>query len=175
MSASCYLSANAIAQLQNKLDFASGLVTVRAALEQIVTSAFPGKTATDALRCFCEAPDFQTYLDAVSAATQHTRGNLTKSAKGAYGMLSGPIHGGSTHSEGDFVPQAVLSDKCTLYAVAAIFKFTRRDICFYADSPAMPIKLPSPAHTPPRSAAPSPAQSPPKAAEAGGGGEVPAT
>ena len=62
------------------------------------------------------------------------------------------------------MPQAVFRDKSTLYAVAAIFKFSLRNVRFYVGSPAGVLKLPSPSHSPPPSAAGSYAGSQPKAA-----------
>lgn len=144
-----------VENIQKKLDYANGLITVRGALEQIVTHEFPNKTATTALSCFFELPAFQEYLGAVSKATGYTTASLVKNGKEVYGALCQPLHGGSTRtSAGDAVPEAVISDKCTLVAVAAVFKFTRRNISFYRDGPAQPIKLPSPPRTPMRSTAP---------------------
>ena len=139
----------AAADLQKQLDFAAGLMTVRSVLEGIVTSAFPSKSATDALRLYCEQPRFQAYLAAVSASSGISVASLTKSAKGAYGMFSQTIHGGTTHLSSDdtAVPQAVLRDKSTLHAVAAIFKLERRDVRFYAGGPSGVLKLPSPPRT----------------------------
>jgi hypothetical protein len=161
----------AIAELQRELDFSNGLVTVRAVLEGIVTSAFPSKSATDALRLYCEQTRLQNYLGEVSTASGISMASLTKSAKGVYGMLSQTIHGGSTHHSSDdtAVPQAVLRDKSTLYAVAAIFRLERRDVRFYAGAPSIVLKLPSPPRSASHSAAASAANSPPKAAEAGAG------
>jgi len=145
----------AIAELQRELDFSNGLVTVRAVLEGIVTTAFPSKSATDALRLYCEQSRLQNYLGEVSAASGISMASLTKSAKGVYGMLSQTIHGGSTHHSSDdtAVPQAVLRDKSTLYAVATIFRLERRDVRFYAGAPSIVLKLPSPPRSASQSAA----------------------
>jgi len=158
----------AAADLQKQLDFAAGLMTVRSVLEGIVTSAFPSKSATDALRLYCEQPRFQAYLAAVSASSGISVASLTKSAKGAYGMFSQTIHGGTTHLSSDdtAVPQAVLRDKSTLHAVAAIFKLERRDVRFYAGGPSGVLKLPSPPRSASHSAAASASNSPPKPADA---------
>ena len=176
--------ATSIAELQREADFSKGLITVRSALEGIVATAFPGKTTTDALRRFCADERFQAYLETVSSVAGFSKDSLERSAKGAYGMLSETIHAGSTHAVGGddrAVPQAVLRDKSTLYAVAAIFKFARRILHFYAGGENGILKLPSPPHSLPPSALPSApssaagsdAGSPPKApaasAEAAGG------
>ena len=162
----------AVADLQKQLDFAAGLMTVRSVLEGIVTSAFPGKSATDALRLYCEQPRFQKYLTAVSAASGIPAANLTKSAKAAYRMFSQTTHGGTTHLSTDdtAVPQAVLRDKSTLHAVAAIFKLERRDVRFYAGGPSGVLKHPSPPRSASHSAAASASNLPPKQkSEAGAG------
>ena len=162
----------AVADLQKQLDFAAGLMTVRSVLEGIVTSAFPGTSATDALRLYCEQPRVREYLTAVSAASGIPAANLTKSAKAAYGMFSQTIHGGTTHLSTDdtAVPQAVLRDKSTLHAVAAIFKLERRDVRFYAGGPSGVLKLPSPPRSASHSAVASASNSPPKqTSEAGAG------
>ena len=146
----------AVATLQKQIDHSEGLITVRAMLERIVTSEFPNRSATDALRNYCEKKDFVEYLDLVGKATNFSTANLIKSAKGAYGMMSNPIHNGSTHStEVSSFPQSVVHDKCTLHAIAAIFKFERRDVCFYVGGPSSLLKIPSP----PRSGANSEANS----------------
>ena len=173
----------AAADLQKQLDFAAGLMTVRSVLEGIVTSAFPSKSATDALRLYCEQPRFQAYLAAVSASSGISVASLTKSAKGAYGMFSQTIHGGTTHLSSDdtAVPQAVLRDKSTLHAVAAIFKLERRDVRFYAGGPSGVLKLPSPPRSASHSAVASASNSPPKqtseagAVSAGEGADAEAT
>ena len=153
-----------IAELQKEVDFSNGLVTVRSALEGIVTTAFPDRSVTEALRRFCADVRFQEYLGAVSSAVGVSKDSLEKSAKGFYGMLSPIIHAGSTHAaSGSDVPQAVLRDKISLYAVAAIFKFARRDVRFYIGGPSGTLKLPSPPHSPPPSATSSDAGSPSKA------------
>lgn len=141
-----------VAELQKQIDFSEGLMSVRSVLEGILTTAFPSKSATDALRLYCEQSNFQSYLADVSKISGFSVGNLTKSAKSVYGMLSQTIHGGSTFSADSIdtttIPQSVLRDKCTLNAVAAIFKFERRDIRFYVGGRGGGIlKLP----TPPRS------------------------
>jgi len=149
-----------VAAVQKQLDFVHGLVTVRAALEGIVTSRFPGTNVTDALSRYCSSTEYVEYLAAVSVATGFSASSLAKAAKEAYGSLSATIHGGSTHvSNGGAVPAAVLGDERTLYGIAAIFKLSRRDIRFYAGGAGATIKLPSPVHSPPGSAS----QSPPKA------------
>ena len=159
--------ASAIADLQKEVDFSNGLITVRSALESIVTTAFPSRSVTDALRTFCDDALFQQYLVKVSEATKFSKASLVKSAKGAYSMLSETVHAGSTHAEdGSAVPQAVLRDKCTLCAVAAVFKYARRDVRFYIGGPAGVLKLPTPEHSTAPSAAGSDAGSPPKAAAA---------
>jgi hypothetical protein len=141
--------ASSIADLQRELDFANGLMNVRSVLESIVTTAFPSKSVTDSLRVFCDDPSFQQYLVAVSEKTKFSKASLIKSAKGAYSMLSETIHAGSTHAEdaASAVPQAVLRDKCTLCAVAAVFKFARRDVRFYVGGAAGELKLPTPEHS----------------------------
>ena len=162
----------AVADLQKQLDFAAGLMTVRSVLEGIVTSAFPGTSATDALRLYCEQPRFQEYLSVVSAASGIPAANLTKSAEAAYRMFSQTTHSGTTHLSSDdtAVPQAVLRDKSTLHAVAAIFKLERRDVRFYAGGPSGVLKLPSPPRSASHSAAASASNSPPKqTSEAGAG------
>ena len=137
----------AVATLQKQIDHSEGLITVRAMLERIVTSEFPNRSATDALRNYCEKKDFVEYLDLVGKATNFSTANLIKSAKGAYGMMSNPIHNGSTHStEVSSFPQSVVHDKCTLHAIAAIFKFERRDVCFYVGGPSSLLKIPLPPH-----------------------------
>ena len=140
-----------VAELQKQIDCSEGLMSVRSVLEGILTTAFPSKSATDALRLYCEQSNFQSYLADVSKISGFSVGNLTKSAKSVYGMLSQIIHGGSTFSIDSIdttIPQSVLRDKCTLNAVAAIFKFERRDIRFYVGGRGGGIlKLP----TPPRS------------------------
>ena len=158
----------AAAQLQYKLDVALGHTTVRTVLEQIVVAAFPRKNITDALKSFCDDPAFLAYLDLVSEATSFQRVALVKSAKGAYSMLSDTIHNGSTLSEASDVPQAVLRDKCMLYAVSAIFKFGRRDVRFYLDNPRDALNVPSPARSPLASPAASAVGTPPKAANQAG-------
>lgn len=55
--------ASAIADLQKEVDFSNGLITVRSALESIVTTAFPSRSVTDALRTFCDDALFQQYLE----------------------------------------------------------------------------------------------------------------
>lgn len=159
--------ASAVANLQKQVDFSDGLISVRSVLENIVTTAFPNRSATDALRCYCDDPKFQEYLAIVGADKGFPTANLTKSAKAVYGMLSQTIHGGSAHApDATAVPQSVLRDKCTLLAMAAIFRFERRDVRFYVGGPSAVLKLPSP----PRSASHSPAgsatSSPPKGADA---------
>jgi hypothetical protein len=156
--------ASSIADLQREVDFANGLMNVRSVLESIVTTAFPSKSVTDSLRVFCDDPSFQQYLVAVSKKTKFSQASLIKSAKGAYSMLSETIHAGSTHAEdaASAVPQAVLRDKCTLCAVAAVFKFARRDVRFYVGGAAGELKLPTPEHSTAPSAAGSDAGSPPK-------------
>ena len=135
----------AVATLQKQIDHSEGLITVRAMLERIVTSEFPNRSATDALRNYCEKKDFVEYLDLVGKATNFSTANLIKSAKGAYGMMSNPIHNGSTHStEVSSFPQSVVHDKCTLHAIVAIFKFERRDVCFYVGGRSSLIKIPLP-------------------------------
>ena len=152
-----------IAELQKEVDFSNGLVTVRSALEGIVTTTFPDRSVTEALRRFCADVRFQEYLGTVSSAVGVSKDSLEKSALGAYGMLSAIIHAGSTHAaSGSDVPQAVLRDKISLYAVAAIFKFARRDVRFYIGGPGGTLKLPSPPHSPPPATS-SDAGSPPKA------------
>jgi hypothetical protein len=150
-----------VAAVQKQLDFAHGLVTVRAALEGIVSSRFPNTSVTDALKQYTSAPDYMNYLEAVSVATGFSAPSLAKAAKDAYGSLSATVHGGSTHvSDGGAVPAAVLGDHRTLYGVAAIFKLARRDIRFYIGGSGVTIKLPSPGHSPPGSAEPSPPKAP---------------
>ena len=166
--------ATAVAELKKQVDFSDGLITVRSVLEGIVTSAFPSKSATEALRYYCDRPDFQAYLATVSAASDFSTSSLIKSAKGAYGMLSQTIHGGSTYTtDATAVPQTVLHGKCTLRAVAAIFKFERRDVRFYVGGPSGVLKLPSPPRSASHSAVSSAASSPPRgtgpAIAAGGG------
>ena len=144
--------ATAIAGLHRDLDFSNGLVTVGAALEGIVTYAFPGKPAADALRLYCEQPRFQSYLAAVSAASGISAASLALSAKEAFGTPSQAIHGGgSTRLSADetAAPQAILRDKSAIFAVAAIFRLERRDMRYYVGRPSVVPKLPSP----PRSAA----------------------
>lgn len=144
------------AALQHKLDVARGHTTVRGALEQICKKAFPLLNATEAISKFCDEPKFDAYLGIVAAATHLPKRDLIKSAKGAYAQLSAAVHSGSTLTKmGGAVPEEVLHDKLTLYAVAALFKFARRDVTFYTDGPSVELKLPSPAHTPPPSAGPS--------------------
>ena len=55
--------ASSIADLQRELDFANGLMNVRSVLESIVTTAFPSRSVTDALRTFCDDALFQQYLE----------------------------------------------------------------------------------------------------------------
>ena len=136
--------ASAIAELQKQIDFSEGLITVRSMLEGIVTNAFPNKSVTEALRCYCEKKDFVEYLALVSAATNFSTTSLIKSAKGAYGMMSQTVHSGSTHSMEATVPQSVVHDKCTLHAIAAMFKFERRDVRFYIGGPSSLLKIPLP-------------------------------
>jgi len=161
----------AVAALQHRLDVALGHVTVRAVLERIGLAAHPGRTATDAINRVCDGDAFQVYLAAVSSATTYSAKELTRSAKSAYGVLSGTIHGGSTHTfAGRAIPGAVVPDKIMLVAIAALFKFTKRDVYFYCDIPGDTLKLPSPPRSSSGSAAASAAPSPPKASAAGGGG-----
>ena len=136
--------ASAVAELQKQIDFSEGLITVRSMLEGIVTNAFPNKSVTEALRCYCEKKDFVEYLALVSAATNFSTTSLIKSAKGAYGMMSQTVHSGSTHSMEATVPQSVVHDKCTLHAIAAMFKFERRDVRFYIGGPSSLLKIPLP-------------------------------
>jgi hypothetical protein len=150
------------AQLQFDLDVALGHATVRTVLEQIVNAAFPGKTSTDALNKYCNDPEFLKYLDSVSAVTHFGKADLIKSAKSAYSALSETIHHGSTLSEVNTVPQAVLRDKCMLYALSAIFKYGRRNVRFYLGNPRDLLDVPSPMRTPHPSPAPSAATTPPK-------------
>ena len=65
------------------------------------------------------------------------------------------------------VPQSVVHDKCTLYAIAAIFKFERRDVRFYTGGPSSLLKIPSPPRSVVSSAANSAGNSPPKVDDAG--------
>jgi hypothetical protein len=162
--------AAAIALLQHKVDVAHGHVTVRSVLEQIGKAAFPTMNATDAISHVCDDAKFDAYLDAVSDASHLAKRDLLKSAKAAYSSLSSALHSGSTITKaGDVVPEDVMRDKLTLYAVAALFKYARRDVRFYLDVPANELKLPSPARTPPSSAGPSAASSPLKVAEGDAG------
>ena len=99
-------------------------------------------TVTEALRRFCADAHFEAYLEVVSLAAGLSKKSLLK---GAAAVLSETIHAGSTHaSVGNAVPQSVLRDKSALYAVAAIFKLSRRDARFYVGSPAGVLKLPLP-------------------------------
>ena len=136
--------ASAVAGLLKQIDFSEGLITVRSMLEGIVTNAFPNKSVTEALRCYCEKKDFVEYLALVSAATNFSTTSLIKSAKGAYGMMSQTVHSGSTQSMEATVPQSVVHDKCTLHAIAAMFKFERRDVRFYIGGPSSLLKIPLP-------------------------------
>lgn len=137
--------ASAVAGLLKQIDFSEGLITVRSMLEGIVTNAFPNKSVTEALRCYCEKKDFVDYLALVSAAMNFSTTSLIKSAKGAYGMMSQTVHSGSTHSmEVSTVPQTVVHDKCTLHAIVAMFKFERRDVRFYIGGPSSLLKIPLP-------------------------------
>jgi len=142
-------------ELQSKLDAALGHATVRSVLEQVVLAFAPDKSATKALEAFCDQPVFQEYLAIVSERTGFSSRDLTKSAKMAYGQLSEVVHHGSTllGSDAEGVPGSVLANKLMLYAVSAIFKFSRRDVRFYLSSSRDVIKLPSPPRSPPRSQA----------------------
>ena len=158
--------ADAVAALQHKLDVARGHATARSVLEQIGKAAYPDeKTATVAINRVCNEPKFNAYLDEVSAAMHLSKETLLKSAKGAYGALSETIHSGSTISKAiDVIPEDVMNGKAMLVAVAALFKYARRDVRFYLDLPANELKLPSPGRTPTAtSPAPSAATTPPKA------------
>jgi hypothetical protein len=137
----------AVATLQKQIDHSEGLITVRAMLERIVTSEFPNRSATDALRNYCEKKDFVEYLDLVGKATTFSSANLIKSAKGAYRLISNAVNNGSIHStEVSSSPRHVIQDECTLLAVSAIFKFERRDVCFYVGGRSSLIKIPLPPH-----------------------------
>jgi hypothetical protein len=155
----------AIAVLQRQVDVAHGHITVRTVLEKIGKAEHPKMNATDALNHICDDPKFVAYMEVVSKATHLSARDLLKSAKGAYSALSSTLHSGSTITKaGDVVPEDVMHDKLMLHAVAALFKYARRDVRFYLDVPANELKLPSPARTPPSSSGPSAAPSPPKAA-----------
>ena len=155
----------AIAVLQRQVDVAHGHITVRTVLEKIGKAKHPKMNATDALNHICEDPKFVAYIEVVSEATHLSARDLLKSAKGAYSALSSTLHSGSTITKAsDVVPEDVMHDKLMLHAVAALFKYARRDVRFYLDIPANELKLPSPARTPPSSSGSSAAPSPPKAA-----------
>ena len=154
--------ATAVALLQHKLDVAHGHVTVRSVLEQIGKSAFPAMNATDAINHVCDDAKFGAYLDVVSSVSHLSKRDLLKSAKAAYSALSSTLHSGSTITKAsDVVPKDVMHDKLMLHAVAALFKYARRDVRFYLDIPANELKLPLPARTPPSSSGSSAAPSPP--------------
>jgi hypothetical protein len=137
----------AVASLKMEIDHSEGLITVRAMLEAIVTRAFPNRSATEALSDYCEKKDFVEYLDLVSKATTFSSANLIKSAKGAYRLISNAVNNGSIHSmEVSSSPRLVIQDECTLLAVSAIFKFERRDVCFYVGGRSSLIKIPLPPH-----------------------------
>ena len=148
--------------LQHKLDVAHGHVTVRSVLEQIGKSAFPAMNATDAINHVCDDAKFGAYLDVVSSVSHLSKRDLLKSAKAAYSALSSTLHSGSTITKAsDVVPKDVMHDKLMLHAVAALFKYARRDVRFYLDIPANELKLPLPARTPPSLSGSSAAPSPP--------------
>jgi hypothetical protein len=160
----------AVAALQHRLDVALGRATARAVLERIGLAEDPGLSVTDAINRVCMGEPFQAYLTTVSIATTYSAKELTKSAKSAYSVLSGTIHGGSMHTfASNAISGAVMPDKITLVAVAALFKFFKRDVHFYCDIPGAMLKLPSPPRSSSSSAATSAAPSPPKASAAGGG------
>ena len=73
--------ASAVADLQKQVDFSDGLISVRSVLESIVTTAFPNRSATDALRCYCDNPKFQEYLAIVGADKASPRRTLRRAPK----------------------------------------------------------------------------------------------
>ena len=174
------------AALQHKLDCALGLMSVRTVLEQVGrefaasvgASQASKKSSSRALSEFCKQPRFVAYLVAVGAATGIADMALTEGAQSAYGLLSAEIHHGSAGAGGsDAVPADVFPNNAVMYAVAAIFKFARRDLRLYAlslrDVPALPTPECTPPQSAPSSATPTAAPSPPRDGASGAGAAAP--
>ena len=144
-------------ELRHQLNLAQGLLSVRSVLEKIVLAFAPAKSATKALDSYVSQEPFLAYLGLVCKSTGYSVDDLLKSAKAAYSVLSETTHHGSTllGTTAEGVPQAILGNKCMLFAVASIFKFAKHDIRFYVADASDVLALPSPARTPPSSAAPS--------------------
>jgi len=168
------------AALQHKLDCALGLMTVRTVLERIardfaasaVAPKAANKSTARALAEFCKQPRFAAYLVAVSAATGVAVTALTEGAEAACGLLSAEIHHGSAGADDSgAVPADVFPNNASMHAVAAIFKFARRDLRLYmlslSDVPALPTPDSTPPQSAPLSAPPTAAPSPPRDAAPG--------
>ena len=155
-----------IAVLQRQIDVARGHITVRSVLEKIGQAAYPHMNATDAINHVCDEVKFGAYLDVVSEFSGLSKRDLLKSAKAAYSSFSATLHSGSTISRAcNVIPEDVMHNKLALNAVAALFKYSHRDVHFYLEVPTNELRLPSPTRTAPSSpATTSAATTPPKVA-----------
>ena len=98
---------------------------------------------------FSRERNFLIDREALAVATlqkqiDHSEGLITVRAMR---LISNAVNNGSIHStEVSSSPRLVIQDECTLLAIAAIFKFERRDVCFYVGGRSSLIKIPLPPH-----------------------------